>query len=146
MFQKLLLPEEDYVQVSICLNRVDSINMNPLQTLSSLEKMGYQPELRYQIDPDHEELHLYAVIHEKHLDESEMTDEKCHQLWNIFGNTSVLYVIGTGLHERDKWLAICDLDDFSAKQQEYHQYLATVQKTAEQKKESTLQIPTGRCD
>jgi hypothetical protein len=125
MFNKLILPEEDWVQVSVCLNRVHLANMTPSQAIAKLVELGYLPELRFQIDPDTSQLYLYAVISEKHLDESEITDEKCHQLWNIFGSTSVLYVIGTGVCHRDKWLAICDLEEFAAKESEYNQYLAT---------------------
>lgn len=125
MFNKLILPEEDWVQVSLCLNRVHLVNMTPSQAIAKLVELGYRPDLRFQIDLDTSQLYLYAVSSENHLDAAEITDEKCQQLWSVFRSTSVLYVIGTGVCDRDKWWAICDLEEFAAKESEYNQYLNT---------------------
>ena len=132
MFPQLLLPKDKYVQVSICLNRVHLDGITPTEAIAKLMELGYQPELRYQVDPDTEELHLYGVIHEKHLSESEMTQEKCHQLWQAFTNNTILYVIGTPTIDCHQWLAICDLEDFAQKEQEYHQYLDTLPQPSSQ--------------
>lgn len=132
MFPQLLLPKDKYVQVSICLNRVHLDGITPTEAIAKLIELGYQPELRYQVDPDTEELHLYGVIHEKHLSESEMTQEKCHQLWQAFSNNTILYVIGTPRSDSNQWLAICDLEDFAQEEQEYHQYLDTLPQPSSQ--------------
>ncbi|WP_226577875.1 hypothetical protein [Microseira wollei] len=107
---KLIPPAGRYVQVSICLNRVHLDGLTPDAAIAKLIEMGYTPEIRYQLNPQRQEFDLYAVIHEKHITESEMTVEACQRLWSVFSNNSLLYVIGCEADRDRDWIALWDLE------------------------------------
>jgi hypothetical protein len=58
-----------HVQVVVSLNRVhlDSYK-TPDEALKKLLELGYNPELRYQWNPERNEFDLYALIHDLPLE------------------------------------------------------------------------------
>ena len=99
-----------HVQVVVSLNRVHLDNYkNPDEALTKLLELGYTPELRYQWNPERNEFDLYALIHDLPLEESLMTDEKCHEFFKHFKHSQI-YSIGCGNADPD-WLFAWGFDD-----------------------------------
>jgi hypothetical protein len=85
-----------HVQVVVSLNRVHLDNyQTPDAALKQLLELGYNPELRYQWNPERNEFDLYALIHDLPLAESLMTDEKCQEFFQHFKHSQI-YSIGCG--------------------------------------------------
>ena len=107
---KLTLPPNEYRQVSICLNRVYLRGLTIDNAMKKLAELGFSPELRYQWNPEHQEIDVFAVICEEPIEEMSITDEQDEQLGNIFGNETVLYVLGCETDQDPDWIARWDLE------------------------------------
>ncbi|MCA1994266.1 MAG: hypothetical protein LDL41_19800 [Coleofasciculus sp. S288] len=107
---KLTLPPDSYRQVSICLNRVHLRGLTIDEAMKKLAQLGFSPKLRYQWNPKRQEIDVFALICEEPIEEMSITDEQDKQLWNIFGNETVLYVLGCEADRDEDWLARWDLE------------------------------------
>ena len=107
---KLTLPPDGYRQVSICLNRVGLRGLTIDEAMEKLAELGFSPELRYQWNRDYQEIDLFALICSEPMEEMSLTEEQDDQLWEIFGNETVLYVLGCEADQDSDWLARWDLE------------------------------------
>lgn len=107
---KLTLPPDGYRQVSICLNRLHLIGLTIDKAMEKIADLGLSPQLQYQWNPNHQEIDVFAVICEEPIQAMSITDLQDEQLWNIFGNETVLYVLGCETDRDPDWLARWDLE------------------------------------
>lgn len=107
---RLLPPKDEYVQVSIYLNRVHLDGCTPDRAIAQLIEMGYAPSLQYQWNPKRNEFDLFAVIHDRPIADSLMDKQACDALWAAF-NESSLYVIGCEAAQNPNWLAAGSFKD-----------------------------------
>lgn len=107
---RLLPPKDEYVQVSIYLNRVHLDGCTPDRAIAQLIEMGYDPSLQYQWNPKRNEFDLFAVIHDRPIADSLMDKQACDALWAAF-NESSLYVIGCEAAQNPNWLAAGSFKD-----------------------------------
>jgi hypothetical protein len=115
---RLLPPKDEYVQVSMYLNRVHLDGCTPVKrsypvgnrAIAQLIEMGYDPSLQYQWNPKRNEFDLFAVIHDRPIADSLMDKQACDALWAAF-NESSLYVIGCEAAQNPNWLAAGSFND-----------------------------------
>ncbi|MEG3861711.1 hypothetical protein [Microcoleus sp. herbarium12] len=107
---RLLPPKDEYVQVSIYLNRVHLDGYTPDRAIAQLIEMGYAPCLQYQWNAKRNEFDLFAVIHDRPIADSLMDKQACDALWAAF-NESSLYVIGCEAAQNPNWLAAGSFND-----------------------------------
>jgi hypothetical protein len=108
---RLTSAKHHHVLVVVCLNRVSLDGYaSPDEAIAKLIDLGYQPELRYQLNPIRGEFDLYAAIHDLPLSESRMNETACKALWENFNHSSI-YTIGTQAAYNPNWLAIRDFED-----------------------------------
>ncbi|MCC3602430.1 MAG: hypothetical protein JGK24_04120 [Microcoleus sp. PH2017_29_MFU_D_A] len=115
---RLLPPKDEYVQVSIYLNRVHLDGYTPVKrsypvgnrAIAQLIEMGYAPSLQYQWNPKRNEFDLFAVIHDRPIADSLMDKQACDTLWAAF-NESSLYLIGCEAAQNPNWLAAGSFND-----------------------------------
>ncbi len=86
-------PLDGYRMVAICLNCVHLRELTPDETMRKLVDFGLAPELRYQWNPDSQEIDVYAVVCEEPIEEWSLGDDRHDALWAIFGNESLLYIM-----------------------------------------------------
>ena len=107
---RLLPARDEYVQVSIYLNRVHLDGYTPDRAIAQLIEMGYAPTLQYQWNPKGNEFDLFALIHDRPIADSLMDKQACDALWAAF-NESSLYVIGCEAAQNSNWLAAGSFND-----------------------------------
>ncbi|MEG4453760.1 hypothetical protein [Microcoleus sp. N9_A1] len=107
---RLLPARDEYVQVSIYLNRVHLDGYTPDRAIAQLIEMGYAPTLQYQWNPKRNEFDLFALIHDRPSADSLMDKQACDALWAAF-NQSSLYVIGCEAAQNSNWLAARSFND-----------------------------------
>ncbi len=108
---RLTSAKHHHVLVVVSLNRIHLDGYtSPDNAIAKLIEMGYNPELRYQLNPQRNEFDLYAVIHDLPLSQSRMDAAACKTLWENF-NYSVIYTIGTDTPYNPNWLANRDFND-----------------------------------
>ncbi len=109
---RLSAPKDGYRLVAVCLNRVSLRELTPDEAMKKLGELELVPKLRYQWNPDSQEIDVYAVVCEEPIEEWSLGDDRHDRLWRIFGNEALLYIGGaTPDGDDSEWIARRELEN-----------------------------------